>query len=371
MIELVEVTNLKRFLTASVPLGRLNLLTGLNGTGKSTFVQALLLAKQAAGIGRSGVVALNDVHGLALGEAQEVLHPLAEEPAIVLGLRCDDGEVGIRFDVPAKRSLNLPFTTDTELPASLSGASGRLFCYLNAERLGPRDQLAMTSGDVEDLGVGVRGEYTAQVLAAHESTRVDRDVLHPETDSEVNRGVKTLRTQVELWASEIIRPVEITASWRPGLSASTIRFREPGLFGSEIRPGNTGFGFSYALPIIVAGLRMRPGSLFIVENPEAHLHPAGQSRMGRFLARLARFGVQVVVETHSDHVLNGVRLAVVEGVSVGHADVLTYFFGERSEDGPTPIRMNAKGSLEAWPEGFFDQIEHDLGRLSRAGRRQR
>jgi predicted ATPase len=371
VIDLVELTNLKRFLTASLPLRRLNLLTGLNGTGKSTFVQALLLAKQASAIGRSGTVALNDVHGLALGEAQEVLHPLAEETAITLKLVCGDGEVGIRFEVPAKRSLNLPFSADADIPGSLVGDSGREFCYLNAERLGPRDQLAMTSGDVADLGVGVRGEYTAQVLAAHESTKVARDLLHPETDSEVNRGVRTLRTQVELWASEVIRPVEITASWRPGLSASTIRFREPGLFGSEIRPGNTGFGFSYALPIIVAGLRMQPGSLFIVENPEAHLHPAGQSRIGRFLARLAAYGVQVIVETHSDHVLNGVRLAVAEGVGVPPGDVLAYFFDEDSASGPTAIEMTSKGALTSWPEGFFDQIERDLGRLSRAGRESR
>ncbi|MFD0201268.1 MULTISPECIES: DUF3696 domain-containing protein [Saccharothrix] len=367
MITRVEVNNLKRFQDASVSLRRLNLLTGLNGTGKSTFIQALLLAKQAAEIGRTGTVALNDVHGLALGEAQETLHPLAEEPAIVVTLAYGGIRIRIRFDVPSKRSLNLPFTMDAEVPILVED-SGRAFCYLNAERLGPRDQLAMTSADVADLGVGPRGEYTAQVLAAHESTKVEPDLLHPETDSDVNRGVRTLRTQVELWASEIIRPVEITAAWRPGLSASTIRFREPGLFGSEIRPGNTGFGFSYALPIIVAGLRMKPGALFIVENPEAHLHPAGQSKMGRFLARLAAFGVQVIVETHSDHVLNGVRLAVAEGVAVPPEEVLAYFFDEDSASGPTAIEMTSKGALTSWPKGFFDQIEHDLGRLSRAGR---
>jgi predicted ATPase len=105
--------------------------------------------------------------------------------------------------------------------------------------------------------------------------------------------------------------------------------------------------------------------MLIVENPEAHLHPAGQSRLGRFLARVAGSGVQVIVETHSDHVLNGVRLAAVADSSVPANDVIVHFF-----DGDTvlPIDLGARGDLSAWPTGFFDQIEDDLGRLARARR---
>jgi predicted ATPase len=105
----------------------------------------------------------------------------------------------------------------------------------------------------------------------------------------------------------------------------------------------------------------------LVENPEAHLHPGGQSRLGRFLARAAGSGVQVVIETHSDHILNGVRLAMAEERTVSAEDVLVHFFGR--EDGqPLPIDLNQRGRLTQWPAGFFDQIETDLGRLSRARR---
>ncbi len=92
----------------------------------------------------------------------------------------------------------------------------------------------------------VRGEFTAQVLALHETRTVREQLLHPTTRSTHN--VTTLRTQVETWASDIVRPIKISAQWPPGITASTIRFQEPGLLSEPIRPANMGFGFSYACP---------------------------------------------------------------------------------------------------------------------------
>jgi len=113
-------------------------------------------------------------------------------------------------------------------------------------------------------------------------------------------------------------------------------------------------------------------SLFIVENPEAHLHPAGQSRLGRLLARMAGAGVQVIVETHSDHVINGIRLAAAEDRVLAADAVLIHFFDEGASGGlPTAIELTEQGTLSSWPKGFFDQVEEDLGRLARAKRRTR
>jgi predicted ATPase len=171
---------------------------------------------------------------------------------------------------------------------------------------------------------------------------------------------------VEDWASEIIRPIRVTAQWPPGIAASVIRYSEPGSLLDGIRPPNMGFGVSYALPIIVAGLLAPEGGLFIVENPEAHLHPAGQSKIGRFLGRLAGSGVQVIVETHSDHVLNGIRLAAVDERTVGPSEVIVHYFDGAE---PVSIEMTERGGLSKWPNGFFDQLENDLGGLARAQRR--
>ncbi|MER5498554.1 DUF3696 domain-containing protein [Streptomyces sp. NPDC002466] len=370
MITNLRVRYFKRFADESFALRPLTVLTGLNGTGKSTTIQSLLLARQLVDAPAGKVVQLNGPYGLALGEAHEVLHPDAPDSTIEIEITGDGAEPPSvhRFVVPDEQALYLGVADKVDRPPTALCGRGSAFTYLCAERLGPRDQLGVSAEHPDLLGVGVQGEYTAQVLALHETRQVSEPLLHPTTRSTHN--VTTLRTQVETWASDIIRPIKITAQWPPGITASTIRFQEPGLLSEPIRPANMGFGFSYALPVIVAGLLAGPGDLLIVENPEAHLHPGGQSKLGRFLARVAGTGAQVIVETHSDHVLNGARLAVAEEQSLLPENAVVHYFGEE-EAGSVPIEFTAKGELTEWPRGFFDQIEQDLGRLARARRRGR
>jgi predicted ATPase len=361
----LRIERLKCFAGTDLPLRAMTVLTGLNGAGKSTVIQALLLARQAAQAPSSATVRLNGPYGLALGEAQELLHPDAETPDIAVSLRSGDTDWTYRFGVPDERALHLNvLAAPAEAPTGLSRA-GFGFTYLGAERLGPRDVLAVSGEPPDDLGVGVQGEHTAQVLALRE-LRVTRKALN------VRQGllfpgseVSLLRTQSEEWASHIIRPLRLEALWAPGMAASALRVQ--GATGDVIRPANTGFGVSYALPVIVAGLMTSPGDMLIVENPEAHLHPAGQSRIGAFLAQVAGSGVQVVVETHSDHVLNGIRLASSADGLLPPADVVIHFF---DYENIIPIELGERGDLSQWPSGFFDQIEDDLGRLSRARRRR-
>ena len=119
------------------------------------------------------------------------------------------------------------------------------------------------------------------------------------------------------------------------------------------------------LPIVVAALSANGGDLLLIENPEVHLHPAGQAEMGTFLAEVASAGVQVLIETHSDHVLNGIRRAVKSGTLVS-GDVVLHFFRPRCEDrtegGPqvqSPV-LDADGNIDNWPDGFFDQFDRDM-----------
>ena len=131
------------------------------------------------------------------------------------------------------------------------------------------------------------------------------------------------------------------------------------------RPVHTGFGLTQVLPIVVAVLSAERDALLLVENPEVHLHPAGQARMGAFLAEAAAAGVQVLVESHSDHVLNGIRRAVKAGLLEPN-DAALHFFSPRSVDAPqvqTPT-MDTDGRLDFWPDGFFDQLDKDLSALA-------
>lgn len=370
MISALGIRHFKCFSEADFALRPLTVLTGLNGAGKSTFIQTLLLARQAAQSPNGRTLQLNGPNGLALGEAEELLHPAAQRPEIQIRLWTTDRKAPAtyRLGVPDERALHLTVDESPCEPVSVLSRRGSGFTYLCAERLGPRDLLSVSAEPPDELGVGVRGEHTAQVLALRQERLTSKEHLTVrEPLRHLEADVPLLRTQAEVWASHIIRPIQIAAQWAPGLAASTIRFQETGPYGEVIRPANTGFGVSYALPIIVAGLMTKPGDMLIVENPEAHLHPAGQSRLGRFLARVAGSDVQVVVETHSDHVLNGVRLGVAEEHTIDAGDTIFHYFDRA---GVVPIDLSARGELSRWPSGFFDQIEGDLGRLSRARRRK-
>ena len=279
MITAIGLENFKRFQSAEVELRPMTVLTGLNGAGKSTLIQALLLARYATEFRDRDVVPLNGPYGLALGEAYEVLHTRAANQRIRIRLRAESAQYSYIFTVPQERSLNLGVLQRPDIVPEVFSTHGQRFVYLNAERLGPRDQLEVTADDAAWLGVGHQGQYTAQVLAARGSTRVRDPLLHPKT---VDHGVTNLRAQVEHSIEDIIRPIRIDATWPAGLNTSIIRFSEPGWLGEPIRPANMGFGFSYTLPIIVACLLMPSDGMLIVENPEAHLHPGGHTGLVGF-----------------------------------------------------------------------------------------
>ena len=133
-----------------------------------------------------------------------------------------------------------------------------------------------------------------------------------------------------------------------------------------LRPIHCGFGITQILPIIVAVLAAhsrddRGKPLLLIENPEVHLHPAGQALIGEFLAEAAHAGVQLIVETHSDHVLNGIRRAVKSGCASAD-EVAIHFMRERSlhESQVLSPSLDSSGNIDVWPEGFFDQFDKDL-----------
>lgn len=369
MIASLQIERFKCFEQAFLEMRPLTILTGINGGGKSTVLQSLILSRLAStSPGRA--IRLNGPYDLSLGTAADVLRRSASESviAVALGDRSMSAEWRYQFAVPeAEDALYLNATSVPYGPVPGVGNAAGGFTYLCAERLGPRDVLAVSAQEPDDIGVGVHGEFTAQVLALRETRAVNarravRDVLqHPDVNSSL------VRLQAEAWASDIIRPVRITAQLATGIMASTIRFQETDQYAEMIRPANAGFGVSYALPIIVAGLLTLPGDMLLIENPEAHLHPAGQSKLGRFLATVAGAGSQVLVETHSDHVLNGARLAVAQVRSLAASDMIVHYF---DHDGMTAINVNDRGELSHWPQGFFDQIEADLGGLARARQRR-
>jgi predicted ATPase len=239
------------------------------------------------------------------------------------------------------------------------------FFHLAAERVGPR-----VWAEVSDYRVrarrelGSRGELAAHFLAVHGRAPIGiPELRHPNAVSD------TLVDQVEAWLGEVSPGARLHVGEHRDLDAVQIRYSFAGPAGgtNEYRATNVGFGLSYTLPILVAALAAHPGALIVVENPEAHLHPRGQVRLAHLLATAAAHGVQVLLETHSDHVLNGVRLIVHAGLLAPEETSIHYFERRTTPERTYAARISpvidTDGRLDPWPAGFFDELELSLAKL--------
>jgi predicted ATPase len=178
-----------------------------------------------------------------------------------------------------------------------------------------------------------------------------------------------LKHQVEAWLGEISPGTRIYTVPHVNLDLVNLEYAFASSLGetNHFRATNVGFGITYTLPILVAILSSAPGTLILLENPEAHLHPRGQTKMGELFALAAASGLQILVETHSDHLLNGVRLAVHSGQIPPNKVVLHYFTrgGDAAKVGTTikSPKIDRAGRLDFWPQGFFDESEKILRKL--------
>ncbi|MFC8804123.1 DUF3696 domain-containing protein [Streptomyces anthocyanicus] len=392
MIDRLTLTNFKAFQHAEIPLGPLTLLTGLNSSGKSTVMQALALLRQSYTAGNLDLAAvlrkLNDNPQLVrdagfllkgelvgLGDGQDVLHEnfVSDEPEITLGI--NEGERTYFWSAQYDQEQNLLPLRNLDVPAGREGterlegeagwAPGYLtapFQYLHADRITPAERYPRDHQVAIGRGfLGVRGEHSVNFLRHHARDEVpDGPLRHARAKSPL------LLDQVAAWMGELCPGVNLEAA--PIEGTDTVRLSYG--FGDALtatrrrRPTNVGFGLTYALPIVVACLTAQPGGLILLENPEAHLHPQGQTRMAGLAAAAAAHGAQLIVETHSDHVLNGMRLAVKQGLLTPEQAVVHFF---RSADGSgveviTP-RIDKDGQLDQWPMGFFDELENTLVQL--------
>lgn len=173
------------------------------------------------------------------------------------------------------------------------------------------------------------------------------------------RSKLTFGGQVDYWLERILgytlKAEEID---RTNLIRVSFGTRE---LGNEIRPKNVGTGVSYMAEVIIGALSCESGDVLIIENPEIHLHPSGQSEFMLFLSFLAEKGVQIIVETHSDHIYNAVRKYI--HTDVIEKDKVTIYFFERKENGtsvPVLIPIDEDGKAQDQRDGFFDQTKKDL-----------
>lgn len=117
--------------------------------------------------------------------------------------------------------------------------------------------------------------------------------------------------------------------------------------------------------VIIATVNNTKDVTLLIENHEAHLHQRGQTQLGYLLAPGSQCCVQCIIETHSEHILNGVRIALKECHVPNNKAIFHYFtkdFNTETSD-VLSIFTDKYGMLDNWPKGFFDETEQTLMRL--------
>ena len=371
MLSRLELRLFKCFHLLRLPMAPLTLLSGPNSSGKSSVLQALVLLHQTMREHEWATrLALNG-NGVRLGTVVDVVDEVHGRTGFEIGVTVGDTDCSWAFSderramslrvrrvsvnghvVKNPEALRHLLPLEDALGGSDLAARIRGLTYITAERLGPQEAYVLEDPADADI-VGSRGEHAISVLHWRRDDRVLDELTLAHT-------TPNLLQQVEARMRTIFPGCDVNVQQLPRTNAVALGLRTSR--ETEFHaPIHTGFGLTQVLPIVVAALSEPKGGIMLIENPEVHLHPAGQALMGRFLADVAGAGVQVVVETHSDHVLNGVRRAVKAGC-VTPEEVAIHFFRPRSVEGAqvhSPL-VDGAGNIDVWPEGFFDQFDKDM-----------
>lgn len=136
---------------------------------------------------------------------------------------------------------------------------------------------------------------------------------------------------------------------------------------------DSGFGYSQVLPIVVKGLLAEPESLLLIEQPELHLNPALQVRLADFFIAMVRAKKHIIVETHSEHIVNAIRVLTAEDESGELASQCGIYFIDAQSDHPFIYELSIQpdGSVPDLPHHFFGEAISLSGRLLRAQKRFR
>ncbi len=429
MLTKITLENFKVFRYATeFPLAKINLLTGINGRGKSTMLQSILLFKQSIEQNENTNRFFLNGSAMDLGTMQDLKNSQTDvEKPIKIGfefldIKIPNHVIKIAYDLITKpnqedrnsltaeletcviesnigfrnridkfdsKKITIQRTNDNkhqetwykeneekkeldakdghnavqrflQLPLVINGnyqlkenIKFNNIHYVAADRISPKpfyEKIALN----HFISVDKTSKNTMSIVAQKKAEKVHENLLLA--------GDNQVIIQISKWLSEILDnqvSIEIDDS-HPYII--TLVFK---MSNGSFTPPNVGFAYSYILPIIVSGLIANEGEILIVENPEAHLHPKAQSRLTEFLAKVAATGVQVFVESHSDHILNALRVCVKqEKIAANDVNVL-FFSNDKITQEPKVSfpKIDEDGRIDVWEDDFFDEIDKNLMNL--------
>lgn len=373
MISKIHIKGLKSIRDMTLECSGLNLIVGTNSSGKSTFLQAILLYAQNSGeaIGLNGKI-------ISLGEFREVRNYHMPNNSIRIELWQDKNEnlswiefvedkekdeYKIKNFIDDKKSVK--GTIGDGENVSINLVSKFYLHYLSCHRVGPMDIYEKNIMERDNLGIN--GEFALAYLLKNESEPIDKEMVIKNEDT-----TDSLLSQVNYWLNYIVGTV-LQINDLKKTNYLQVKYNNDSdsasLDALYCRPINVGAGISYLISIIITCLASKQGDILIIENPEIHLHPKAQSRLGEFLYHISNVRRQLFVETHSDHIFNSIRVGITQK-RFQQEEVRVYFFAldDNHETQCNPIIFGEYGKIIGKNQymdinDLFDQFEIDLDKM--------
>lgn len=380
MIDKIHIKNFKSHSDSPLPLGNINLFTGMNGMGKSSAIQSLLLLRQThmRGLLNRGLELNGEL--CSIGTVNDAIYRFSEDSDnidFVINQNGQRHEFSFKADASKIKDTFAPLNAPVTGNISDCNLFNNGFQYISAFRNGPVNDYEKDTASVELLNQISRKEGRCELVAHYLDYFKDYEV-HPDLIKNADVS-STVKSQVEEWLKEISPNININIQPKDTSFVITYDFsRGKGLTKLEgVKASNTGFGVSYVLPIVVSAIvavSKAPGTksafstnerLIIIENPEAHIHSNAQSKLMELICKAAKKGVQFIIETHSDHIINGLLVAIKKDESMLTKSKI-YFFNRVESTHATKaeaLQILPGGRIKNRPEGFFDQMGKDIRTL--------
>lgn len=376
MINQVKIQNFKSHKETTLILRNLTVLCGGNGVGKSSLMQILLLLREAYIKDRSFDILDLKSNPVKIGSVNDALYEFNNnsDDSISVKIDTDKGKYDFLYSVDsedAKVKSFMPIKGKAKIPLKIADESlfNTNFQYISSARMGPQTQYERDDKvvDVHKQISVVEGkaEYFVHFLDRYRNQEILKPLKYD------NSNFTDLFSQVIAWEKAISEGVNIeiqdlgklgfVLKYNFDTHASTTRKTQ------NFEATNVGFGLSYVMPILVAILSSQKDALLFIENPEAHLHPNGIAKLTELICKAAQAGIQIVIETHSDHVINGILVQCKkfeENKTFGiDKQNISLFHFERDESQHCTIAHSIKieedGTIRYAPKGFFDQFTID------------
>lgn len=368
MIRRIDIENFKSLRELRMNPKPLNLLMGLNSAGKSSLLQALLMIRQSyfKDASMSKLFINGDLE--QLGRTNDIFYQnAASDESLSFCITDEDKDLELHFHYPRDSKDVFEREKTIRIFDGIDKISlfNNNFHYLNANHVSPEVAYKNINAEYSDINIlGNYGENAPYYLARYG----DKDNIVNEKLHHPNAKSPSLSHELDAWMREISPGVKIVAQEIQELSLTkmTVQVEVETGFSNEFSPKNVGFGIPYSLPLVLALLISKAGDLILIENPESHLHPRGQAELGKLISLSASSGVQIFCETHSDHIINGARVAVKKQM-INSKDAGLFYF-QKSKDNVLEtqvesIAVDRNGELDKYPVGLLDEWGNLMGEL--------